>query len=334
MFLNDNQVVVDFVSALLISGGHVALREDEEGVKRVTGIKDKTPDGAVRNPLLGKCGRTHMHINQLPHILHPGIKREVQTAENLLNHLGSRRRVALKGPAPFLVILLRGDLADIMQQRGPAKVQVVTLRRDVVKHLKGVLKDVLMPLVPGHPQRVDLREDIFKGTALLEGPDSAGGVLARQYLVQLLRYTLPREDFNLLFALLGRLERGDVVTELLTRTGQLALEAHHPQNTKRVLAEPLNGVPDTPDNAVFKVINPTDKVNQITEITLVDVDAHGVDGEVTTHDVVLEGPVKHERLPGTSLIHLFPRPDELHLLVPVFHHGRAKVLIHSEFAMG
>ena len=122
MLLNDNQVVVDFSSALLISGGHIALRKDKEGVKSITGIKDKTPDSTVRNPFLGECSRTHMHVHQLSHILHSGIEREMQTAENLLNHLGSCRCVALKGPTLLLVILLGRNLTDIVEKCGPTKI--------------------------------------------------------------------------------------------------------------------------------------------------------------------------------------------------------------------
>ena len=154
-----------------------------------------------------------------------------------------------------------------------------------------------MSLITRHSQCMNLRKDMFKETRCLKPPDTVARVLRTHNLVQFLGNPLTGKCFNSVLAFRNGFCSFWCNLEIVATDGQLALEADTAEHSQWVLTEPFNRVSNAPDNTVIKVIKTTNKVNQITKTTIVDVDAHGVDSKVPAHDIVLEGSIKHKRLP-------------------------------------
>ena len=106
---------------------------------------------------------------------------------------------------------------------------------------------------------------------------------------------------------------------------QLSGETDAPHHAQRVVAEGDVGVERRGDDAVLKVEQPVEEVNQFAVAVVVEADCERIDSEVAAMQVVVERPVFHDRLPAVPLVALAPCADELNLLVVPLELRRAEV---------
>src|SRR5215471_4378459 len=85
-----------------------------------------------------------MQFHQLPNITHLFILRQFQPGENLWHHASTHYFMTMKCPAMALFKSLGGGFADIMQNCGPSKPEVLGVNGNIIQHLEGMVKIVFM----------------------------------------------------------------------------------------------------------------------------------------------------------------------------------------------
>ena len=110
------------------------------------------------------------------------------------------------------------------------------------------------------------------------------------------------------------------------RGAELGCKSHGTKHTERVIAICRVRVQGSADYTCREVLDSAERIYQCAEITLLEAECHGIDSEIPSFLVVLQGSVLDDRLSRITMIGLFPRAHELYLNAMILQHGRAEIL--------
>ena len=186
-----------------------------------------------------------------------------------------------------------------------------------------MVKIVLVrPSVPclDHIQRDEFRENELQKPAAVQIDKALAGCRCHHDFVQFLLDAFPADDSDPVGIAFQGLE-GFILNEEIELCGK----AHAPHHTQRVVRKGNVRGERRTDNAVPKVVDTAERVDELAEAFSVQADGQRIDGEVAAILVVLQRTVLHDRLPAVVAVPLRPCPDELHLRVLILHLCRTKI---------
>ena len=154
----------------------------------------------------------------------------------------------------------------------------------------------------------ELGEDDVEESGALEVDETTAGMGRHDNLVELHLDTLATDYLDAV----GHALKGSegLILYLEIELGGKADAAHHAQ---RIVAEGDVGVEGCGDDAVLEVGETVEGVDEFAKAAVVEADGHGVDGEVATVLVVLEGAVLDDRFARVVAVALAAGTDELYL---------------------
>ena len=119
-------------------------------------------------------------------------------------------------------------------------------------------------------------------------------------------------------------------------------ESHATHHAQRVVAERNIGIERRGHDAIFQIVEPSERIDELSQVAGVETDGKGVDGEIAAALIVVERAVFYNRLARIVGIALFACPHKfdflflpLHLavirlhLVPPLHLCRAEIAEHT-----
>ena len=256
--------------------------------------------------------------------------------EDFLDHVAAFHFVAVEGPSETLVVAFGGGFADVVEDGGPAKPEVVALSGDVVENLEGVEEVVFVAVVADGFDAFEVAEfgeEEGKETCFLQEFETQGGVGGEDDFVEFGGDALGRDDAESAGVALDGVEGfgEDVELELGGETDG----AHH---TEGVVAEGDVGVEGGAYEALVEVADAAEGVEELPEGVVVERYGHGVDGEVAPVLVVLEGAVLHNGFAAFTAVAFASSADKFDLpegvALAVVERGGAVVFEYNHLDIG
>ena len=269
-----------------------------------------------------------MQPDEFLDVLHAVVERQFQATEEAGYHLFAEVVVVVEGPSRLRLPPFAPGFADVVKQGGPAQPQVVALAAHVVDHLERVVEIVFVRTAVARLDAVQggqFGQDEGQQAAAVEVDKAARRRVGSHYFIKLVDDAFTADDADALAVTPERLESLVVYLEL-----QLRGKAHGPHHAEGVVAERDVGVERRTDEAVAQVPHALERVDQLAATGRVQANGHGVDGEIATVLVVLEGAVLHHRLARVVAVAFLARTDELDFLMAVLHLRRTEVAEHRK----
>ena len=208
--------------------------------------------------------------------------------------------MVVERPPQARVEAFGGWLADVVEDGAPAQPEVVCLAAELVEHNQGVREIVLVAdafLGLNAFQRTEFRENQREQAAFVQEFEANRGPGRGDDLVELIDDALFRDDVDALAVADNRVEGfgGDEEAQLGGETDG----AHH---AERVVAEGDVGVERRTDRQFLHVVEPAERIDQLSESGFVQAERQGVDGEIASVLVVFQSPVFHDGLPAVVAV--------------------------------
>ena len=356
---HDVEIMLQPFDFLRILGGDVRPAQHHEVVNVVAGIEQEPAHCGVGDFLRDKGYRPEVEADKLLDIFHLLVQRHLHGLENLRDHPCPDHLVSVEGPSCLRVISLCGRLAYVMEQGGPSepeirlspdllllfvvfKVPVCQLSfgneggfklRQIVHHFEGMGEVLLVPLFIRTFQGQQLRQDEIQQPGFVHQPESYGRPAADEHLVELFRNPFLGEDAHPVPVPADGFQGFGHYPEFMLRSREPGGESDGPDHAQWIVAVGGVRVKRGADDACGKVPYSSERVYQSPEILFLEAECHGIDGEVPSFLVVLDGPVFHNGFPGVFSVGFFPCSHKFHFNAFVAQHCCAEVLENGYIAV-